>query len=121
MINCTGVSADFSKASNPLARSLLTRGIVSAHMSGLGINVLPEGNVVDAQGKASNIIFTLGTPTLGARGETTAVPELRVQAKDLAAKLLSAAGPDLDVLITDEFSRFGSFSTQDFLKFNVKA
>ena len=121
MINCTGVSADFRRVKNPLAQSLLTRGIVSPHASGLGINVLPEGNVVDAQGKASNVVFTLGTPTLGTRGETTAIPELRVQAKDLAAKLLSTARPALEISITDEISRSGSFTTQDFLKFNVKA
>ena len=82
---------------------------------------MPEGNVINAEGKASNVVFTLGTPTLGVRGETTAIPELRVQAKDLAAKLLSTARPDLDISVTEEFSRSGSFSTQDLLNFNVKA
>lgn len=88
MVNCSGYSPDFRTAKNTLAQSLLNREIVAAHPTGLGINVRPDGAVLDAAGKPSRVLFTLGLPTLGLRGETVAVPELRVQARELAKNIL---------------------------------
>lgn len=41
--------------------------------------------------RASSVFFTLGPPRRGELFETTAVPEIRVQAKALAARLTHAA------------------------------
>ena len=91
MLNCSGFSPDFRRSRSPLAQSLLTRGIVHPHPTGLGISVRTDGAVLDANQKPSKVIFTLGTSTLGLRGETVAVPELRVQARDLAKTLLQSS------------------------------
>ncbi|MEQ1603771.1 MAG: hypothetical protein ABL999_02790 [Pyrinomonadaceae bacterium] len=37
----------------------------------------------------SNVVHTLGTALKGVLRESTAIPEIRVQARDLALKLLS--------------------------------
>lgn len=123
ILNCSGVTADFRRAKTPLAYSLLSRGIVSAHPTGLGINVLPEGNVIDAAGKPSNVVFTLGNATMGLKGETTAVPELRVQARDLATRLLSMVRTDVPMTIEDilrNAEASGSYDNQSLKNLNLK-
>ncbi len=90
MLNCAGFTPDFRRAKNALAQSLLTRGLVEPHPTGLGINVRTDGAVLDSNHKPSKVLFTLGSPTFGLRGESVAVPELRVQARDLARTLLQS-------------------------------
>ncbi|MCC7530787.1 MAG: FAD/NAD(P)-binding protein [Candidatus Melainabacteria bacterium] len=89
IINCTGFELDFEKADSALAHSLLSRGLVKAHPTRLGLDILADGNVLDGNDRPSKVLYTLGAPTIGARGESIAVPELRVQAKELAGTLLS--------------------------------
>jgi len=89
VINCTGNESNFEKADSPLAQSLIARGLAAPHPTKLGLCIQPDGNVIDANDKPSKVLFTLGTSTIGARGESSAVPELRTQAKELAAHLLS--------------------------------
>lgn len=90
IINCSGYSPDFRRAKSILAQSLLTRALVVSHPTGLGISVRTDGAILDITGKPSKVLFTLGPPTLGLRGETVAVPELRVQARELAKTLLQS-------------------------------
>ncbi len=104
LINCSGYSPDFRTAKNNLAQSLLTRSMVVSHPTGLGINVRPDGAILDAAGKPSRVLFTLGPPTLGLRGETVAVPEIRVQARELAKTLLQTEQTrELSVLQFEEY------------------
>ena len=91
MVNCSGFSPDFRRSKSTLAQSLLTRELVHPHPSGLGISVRTDGAVLDANQKPSKVLFTLGTSTMGLRGETVAVPELRVQTRDLARTLLQSS------------------------------
>ncbi len=46
--------------------------------------------MIDAAGRLSTL-FTLGPPLRGLRHETTAIPEIRVQAAALALRLTAAA------------------------------
>lgn len=89
IINCTGFELNFEKAESSLAQSLIARGLVKAHPTGLGLSILADGNVLDNNERPSKVLYTLGASTIGARGESIAIPELRVQAKELAATLLS--------------------------------
>jgi uncharacterized NAD(P)/FAD-binding protein YdhS len=53
----------------------------------MGLDVEPGGGVLDVRGVVRGRLFTLGSPQKGLLMETTAVPELRVQARDLASRL----------------------------------
>lgn len=77
VLNCTGPSYRRLIAGNPLLMSLSQGGHMKPGPLGLGI-AEPE----------SDNLHALGTPLLGARFETTAVPELRVQAAEVAAAVL---------------------------------
>ncbi|MBC7997230.1 MAG: FAD/NAD(P)-binding protein [Leptolyngbya sp.] len=90
ILNCTGPSANYNLSRNPLVQSLISRGMMTAHDTGAGIKVSNRGQVLDQREQPSEIIFTLGSPLLGAKGETTAVPELRVQASELSLNLIAA-------------------------------
>ncbi|MOA27545.1 hypothetical protein D3C78_1484280 [compost metagenome] len=88
MINCTGPEADYRKKRHPLAVSLLEQGLVRPDALGMGLEVDAEGAVLDAHGRASAVLFALGPTLKGGLWETTAVPEIRVQAGDRAARLV---------------------------------
>lgn len=95
IINCTGFELNFEKTESALAQSLLARGLVKAHPTKIGLSILNDGNVLDSNDRPSKVLYTLGAPTIGARGESIAVPELRTQAKELAATLLSLTNEEL--------------------------
>jgi uncharacterized NAD(P)/FAD-binding protein YdhS len=58
------------------------------------LDVASAGEVRDVYGIARGRLFTLGSPRKGMLMETTAVPELRVQARDLATRLRSEKPAD---------------------------
>jgi uncharacterized NAD(P)/FAD-binding protein YdhS len=58
----------------------------------LGIDAMPDGAVLDAAGSPSSALFTLGPPLRGLWYETTAIPEIRVQAAALAQLITSERG-----------------------------
>lgn len=87
VINCTGPSCRLEHIGGPLMAGLRTAGLVRANAAGLGLDVDPCGALLDEQGVASESLFTIGTLRKGCLWETTAVPELRGQAADLARRL----------------------------------
>jgi uncharacterized NAD(P)/FAD-binding protein YdhS len=89
VINCTGPEADFRRAGSPLLSDLLQQGLVCADSLSLGLEVDDDGALIADDGNASEILFTLGSSRKGMLWETTAVPEIRVQAKELTALLAS--------------------------------
>jgi uncharacterized NAD(P)/FAD-binding protein YdhS len=72
---------------SPLTRSLLAKRLVRADDLGIGLACDPDGALIDAMGNPSRQLFTLGSLRKGELWESTAVPELRVQAERLAARL----------------------------------
>jgi uncharacterized NAD(P)/FAD-binding protein YdhS len=70
-----------------LPRALLARGLTADDALGLGPRVDDEGRVLDADGRPAPELFALGPLLRGRDWEATAVPELRVQAAALAARL----------------------------------
>lgn len=87
VINCTGPDSDYARVDDPLFRSLRERSLVRPDALRLGIDTDERGALLDACGVASSVLFTLGCPRKGDLWESTAVPELRAQASDLAARL----------------------------------
>ncbi|MBL8578368.1 MAG: FAD/NAD(P)-binding protein [Mesorhizobium sp.] len=87
MIECRGHNADLSTTRSPLLQNLLSRGAIRPDALRLGVDVAPGCAVIDAQGKTSERIFAVGPITTGAFWEIVAVPDIRQQAKALAAEL----------------------------------
>ncbi|MGW2718670.1 FAD/NAD(P)-binding protein [Streptomyces sp. NPDC001492] len=85
VIDCTGPGRRFD---DPLWRSLFTSGAAVPGPLGMGV-ATREGRLLDSEGRADRPLFTLGAPRRGELWETTAIPEIRVQAAALAAQLLA--------------------------------
>ncbi|MCI3238779.1 FAD/NAD(P)-binding protein [Streptomyces spinosisporus] len=85
VIDCTGPGRRFD---DPLWNSLLASGAAVPGPLGMGV-ATREGRLLDADGCAERPLFTLGAPRRGELWETTAIPEIRVQAAELAGQLLA--------------------------------
>lgn len=89
-INCTGPCSDVARGGTPFLRHLVDVGIATPHPLGLGVAVDDRGALIGADGRPSPAVHTLGPLRRGHLFESTAMPEIRVQAADLAAELLTA-------------------------------
>ena len=89
LVNCIGSQANFSKIDSTFVRNLIARKHIRNDELSLGIAASPDGNVIDKNGEFSTVVYTLGTALKGILWESTAIPEIRTQAKQLALKLLS--------------------------------
>jgi uncharacterized NAD(P)/FAD-binding protein YdhS len=92
VINCTGSESNFTKIDFPLVRSLIEKGEISPDELFLGLNATPDGKIISRSNEISNVISTLGTSLKGVLWESTAMPEIRAQARNLALKLLAEPG-----------------------------
>lgn len=90
VINCTGPATDFRTSKFPLIVSLRDHGLIKPDQLGMGIEVGEDFAVIGQDGQASTVLFALGSLLKGALWETTAVPELRQQAKQVADSVLTA-------------------------------
>jgi uncharacterized NAD(P)/FAD-binding protein YdhS len=91
VINCTGPQLDISRSSNPLTSSLAAQGMIRPDQLHLGIDTTDTGAIIAGDGQVSDTLFTLGGNLRGLLWETTAIPELRLQAKHLAARIIHHA------------------------------
>jgi uncharacterized NAD(P)/FAD-binding protein YdhS len=89
-VNCTGVQIDYRQLPQPPIANLRAQGLIRPNDIGLGLDTAVDGAVLDARGNRSTLLYTLGTPRRGDLWETIAVPELRDQARALAATVLSS-------------------------------
>jgi len=87
VVNCTGPECNYHRLGEPLVLQLFARGLIRPDAMMLGIDADEDGMVQNRRGIFGQV-FTLGSPRKGALFETTAVPELRVQARTLADRLL---------------------------------
>ena len=81
IINCTGPESDYSQLKSPLIQDLISNQIISPDSIKYGINAQKDGYISDN-------IYTLGPPLKGILWESVAVPEIRVQAQQLASKII---------------------------------
>jgi uncharacterized NAD(P)/FAD-binding protein YdhS len=88
LINCTGSETDCRRIDDSLITSLFVQGLARPDHLFLGLDVDREGALIDYQGNASASLFTIGPTRKGQLWETTAVPEIRQQAQQLAEHLL---------------------------------
>jgi uncharacterized NAD(P)/FAD-binding protein YdhS len=96
VVNCTGTSAAIVPGADPLVDSLLTArgGVALARTStaGLGLATV-DGRLRDSSGTTDAPIWTLGAVRRGELWESTAVPDIRVQAAQLAVAVLDGVAP----------------------------
>ncbi len=89
VINCSGPAHDFRRLENPLIGNLLAQGIMEPLQTGIGVDIAPSGALRDRDGVDSSTVFAIGPVRYGTLIETTAMPEIRAQAEELASLLVS--------------------------------
>jgi len=94
VINCIGPETDINKPGNKLLNNLAKKGLIAQGPCGMGINACAEDGSVISLGTTTKQahqpnLYVIGSNLKGMLWESTAVPELRVQAKKLAQQILS--------------------------------
>ncbi|QIK65904.1 lycopene cyclase [Nocardioides sp. HDW12B] len=96
VVNCTGPQSDVRQLGDPLLDDLLRPragvSVASIASGGMGFRT-DRGRLVDSSGAADLPVWTLGALRRGELWESTAVPEIRTQASDLAHALLDVVAP----------------------------
>ncbi|TDQ45869.1 FAD/NAD(P)-binding protein [Actinorugispora endophytica] len=83
VLDCTGSAPGRA----PLVARLLADGLARPDHLGLGVHTCPRGALVTPSGRVSRRLFALGPPRRGQLYETTAIPEIRDQAEQLAQRI----------------------------------
>jgi uncharacterized NAD(P)/FAD-binding protein YdhS len=83
VINATGPETDPKRIASPLLQNLIRRGLVRPDPLGLGVEA------TDHNPPSADPLQTVGSLRKGALWESTAVRELRVQAQELAQRVLA--------------------------------
>jgi uncharacterized NAD(P)/FAD-binding protein YdhS len=83
VVNCAGPGR-LPGAGGPFVGSLLDAGAARVGPHGLGLDIDAAGRLVGADGRSRDGVWLIGPLRRGARWETTAVPEIRAQARLLA-------------------------------------
>ncbi|RRN79497.1 pyridine nucleotide-disulfide oxidoreductase [Pseudoxanthomonas sp. SGD-10] len=84
VVNATGVELRVQAMRNPLLEQLLGEGLAMPGAHGIGLATDADGRLLDAAGQARGELRVIGSLRIGEAWESLAVPELRVQARDVA-------------------------------------
>ena len=89
LINCTGPESDITKTNSSLLQNCLKKGYIQQDDLKLGVSAnINTFKTINAAGKEYGKLFAIGSLLRGELWESTAVNELRSQAKNLAAAIL---------------------------------
>ena len=91
IVNAMGVETQVARSPNPFIRRLLTKGVLQPGPHGIGVATDANGRVLDRAGSAMPDVYTLGSARIGQLWESIAIPELRVQAEQIARLILGQA------------------------------
>ena len=89
VVNCTG-PVGHSAQPDALVRALLRTGRASPGPLGLGLASDPHGALLDEKNRPNPRLWTMGPVRRGNHWESTAVPDIRLQAEALAEHLARA-------------------------------
>ena len=92
VVNCTGPLTDLALTTDPLLRSLAARGLVAPDPLALGLDTTPDGRLIGSDARPVDGFFTVGPARKGTLWESTAIPEIRTQAAQVAAAIGQRAG-----------------------------
>lgn len=93
LVRATGLDTDVERTTHPLIAHLRESGLVAADPLGLGLRTSPRFEVLDHKDVAVRGLYAIGPLLRAQLWEITAVPELRVAARELAGRLLAASAP----------------------------
>jgi uncharacterized NAD(P)/FAD-binding protein YdhS len=88
-VNCTGPLSEVGRSTDPLVRGLLASGLARADDCGLGLDVDALSRPLGDDGQPSAGLFAVGPLTRGAVYEMTSVPDIRIQAAQVAGEALA--------------------------------
>ncbi|WP_331376599.1 FAD/NAD(P)-binding protein [Sinorhizobium chiapasense] len=88
IVNCTGMERA-GVAHSPLLREMQRQGLIGPDELGLGLSVDKDSRVLDRQKEPQPGLYAVGALTAGQFWEITAVPDIRVQAQDVASAIAS--------------------------------
>ena len=90
IVNCTGMEkCSISKV--PLLKKMAASGLIAADEQGLGLAVSPRSELLSPEGRPYPNVYAMGPMTVGQFFEIFAVPDIRVQARNIAEKIARAA------------------------------
>ena len=87
VINCTGPASDYARLDLPLVVQMRRAGWLVPDPLRLGIETADDGRLIGADGQPVDHLYTLGPLRRPALWESTAIPEIRQQAMELAKVL----------------------------------
>lgn len=90
VVNCTGPLSDIRHTELPVLKNLIRRGVVVSDPQGLGAQVTDDHRLLNEDGVPNEDLFAVGPLTRGAFWEITAVPDIRIQAAEVASALLQS-------------------------------
>jgi uncharacterized NAD(P)/FAD-binding protein YdhS len=89
VINCTGPQTNYNQIESDLFLNLISKKIIVPDTNRLGIKATKNYKVMSENQFAHENIFTIGSLLRGVIWETTAVPELKQQAFEIAQQIKS--------------------------------
>ncbi|MBM3186554.1 MAG: FAD/NAD(P)-binding protein [Bacteroidetes bacterium] len=89
VINCTGPETKIEKSGNELLKQLKLDGLIIQDELQLGIEVNDSFQVINSQNQVEGNMFAIGGLLKGKLWESTAINELRVQAKTISNSIIS--------------------------------
>ncbi|MEV1026453.1 FAD/NAD(P)-binding protein [Streptomyces sp. NPDC050264] len=92
VVNCTGAQGDPRRTADPLVHSVLDHGYARTGPANLGFDTRGDGRLLPAFGPAPRL-WTIGAARRGNLLESTAIPEIRAQAAQVADGVLAALAP----------------------------
>jgi uncharacterized NAD(P)/FAD-binding protein YdhS len=95
IVDCTGIVKYPHASANPAVRSLFDRGLARADPLHIGIETNADCAIVNHGGVASRRLFAVGPLTRAAFWEIIAIPDIRNQCAELAAKLADVSEASL--------------------------
>ncbi|WP_375482147.1 FAD/NAD(P)-binding protein [uncultured Jatrophihabitans sp.] len=103
VLNCTGTCVGLRASDDPLVLNLLTSGTARPGSLDLGFATDDGGRVLSGDG-SSPAVWTVGPLRRGELWESTAVPEIRAQAAEVARDVVAALpSPTLQRRVRDPF------------------
>lgn len=92
VLNCTGPLTDVTRSEDPLLLALRERGLAAPDPLYLGLACTTDGRLIDPEGRARPELLVVGPGRKGVLWESTAIPEIRAQAAEVARALVARAG-----------------------------
>jgi len=93
IVDCTGIVKDPRATANPAIRSLLDQGLAHVDPLRIGIETGADCAIIGRDGTPSPRLFAVGPLTRAAFWEIIAIPDIRAQCAELAARLVHNRPP----------------------------